>query len=256
MTTSPKTILITGASGSIGSALAQEYAAPGITLLLLGRNQERLGEVASCCSKSGARVLTYPFDLRDREGLVRELENICCSEQIDLLIVNAGVNTSVGPHGESEPWASVEEVIEVNVLAAMATVHAVVPAMRSRNNGQIALISSLAAWYGLPLTPAYSASKAALKCYGEALRGWLGPEGIRVNVVMPGCVESRMCRANPGPTPFLWPADKAARCIRKGLAADRARITFPFPLDLGCWFLSLLPSAVSCRILKVLGYRG
>jgi NAD(P)-dependent dehydrogenase (short-subunit alcohol dehydrogenase family) len=67
--------------------------------------------------------------------------------------------------------------IEVNVLAAMATVDAVLPAMRARGQGQIALISSLAAYYGLPVTPSYCASKAAIKTYGEAIRGWLAAKG-------------------------------------------------------------------------------
>src|SRR5690606_16737126 len=98
------------------------------------------------------------------------------------------------------------------------------------------------------------ASKAAVKAYGESLRGLLAGEGIRVNVVMPGYVESAMCNAMPGPKPFLWNAGRAAIRIRKGLQADKARISFPFPLNLGTWFLAMLPPAVSLIILRWLGY--
>ena len=101
-----------------------------------------------------------------------------------------------------EPWEAVQELLEVNVMAAMATVDAVLPSFRTRGAGQIVLMSSLAAYFGLPVTPSYSASKAALKAYGEALRGWLASEGIHINVVMPGYVESQMCRDMPGPKTF------------------------------------------------------
>jgi short-subunit dehydrogenase len=166
------------------------------------------------------------------------------------------MNTHIGPAGEPESWDAVEALLDVNLKAAMAIVQAVAPAMRARGCGQIALVSSLAAYFGLPVTPAYCASKAGLKAYGEALRGWLGPEGIRVNVVMPGYVASPMCDAMPGPKPFLWSPQRAAKVIRRGLERDKARISFPFPLNLGTWFLAVLPADLSTRIVRRLGYGG
>ncbi len=72
-------------------------------------------------------------------------------------------------------------------------------------SGQLVFISSSAAWHGLPSTPTYSASKAAIKAYGEGLRGLLAPAGIGVTVVMPGYVTSPMCNAMPGPKPWSGP---------------------------------------------------
>ena len=253
---SPQTVLITGATGGIGGALVDVYAEPGNTLILQGRNAARLGELSAQCEAGGARVLTRVLDVRNRDELSAWLRDVCNQEAVNLVIVNAGVNTNIGSAGAGERWEDTEALIEVNVLAAMATVEAVLPSMRARGAGQIALISSLAAYFGLPVTPSYCASKAAVKVYGEALRGWLEPEGIRVNVVMPGYVESQMCRDMPGPKPFLWPADKAARFIQRGLARNRPRISFPFPLNFGTWWLSVLPPATSQRILRLIGYRG
>lgn len=244
-------ILISGATGAIGAALADAYARPGVTLYLHGRNETRLAEVAERCRTKGAEVMTQRFDLREFATLQTWLQGL---EPLDLVIVNAGVNTHVGSSGEPEPWDAAEALLDVNLKAAMLMTQAVLPGMRARGRGQIALISSLAAYFGLPVTPAYCASKAGLKAYGEALRGWLAPEGIRVNVVMPGYVQSPMCDDMPGPKPFLRSPERAARAIVRGLERDRARISFPFPLNLGTWLLAVMPAGLSTRILRWMGY--
>jgi len=249
----PRRILITGATSAIGGALADAYARPGVTLYLHGRNEPKLAEVAGLCRAKGAMVETQRLDVRDFSVLRGWLETL---ESLDLVIINAGMNTHIGPAGEPEPWDAVEALLDVNLKAAMVITQAVLPAMRARGNGQIALVSSLAAYFGLPVTPTYCATKAGLKAYGEALRGWLAPYGIRVNVVMPGYVKSPMCDGMPGPKPFLWSPERAARAIRRGLARDKARISFPFPLNWGTWWLAVLPAAISTRIVRWLGYGG
>lgn len=251
----PRCVLITGATGGIGGALALEYASAGAkTLILQGRNAARLQELADQCAALGARVVTQELDVRDHDALMTWLDAVCESEAPGLVIANAGVNINTGPQGQGEDWQDVHRLLDVNVKAVFATVHGVLPAMRRRGHGQIALISSLAAWRGLPETPSYSASKAAVKVYGEAMRDALAGEGIQFNVVMPGYVESQMCFDMPGPKPFLWKANKAARVIRRGLQRNSARISFPFPLNLGTFLLSVIHPAVSGWILKRMGY--
>lgn len=246
-------ILITGATSAIGSALANVYARSGVTLYLHGRNEMRLREVAESCRLKGAEVITQLLDVRDVNGLKIWLESLGV---MDLVIVNAGVNTHIGANGEQEPWDEVEALLDVNLKAAMAIVQSVLPGMKELGKGQIALMSSLAAYFGLPVTPSYCASKAGIKAYGEALREWVGPQGVRINVIMPGYVTSPMCDQMPGPKPFLWDPMKAATFIRRGLARDKARISFPFPLNLGSWFLAVMPASISGRFVRWLGYGG
>lgn len=250
----PATILITGATGAIGSALAEQYARSGVTLVLFGRDQQRLDLLAEQCRQRGSQVNTVLCDMRDHRLLMECLAEVCLKEVPDLVIANAGV--SVTAHEQGEQWEQIETVIGINLLATMATVQAVLPAMRKRGRGQIALISSLAAWYGLPVTPSYAASKAAIKNYGESLRIALADEGIKVSVVLPGFVRSAMSRSVPGPKPLLMDADQAARQIRTGLVREKKLISFPFPLSLGCRLLAVMPTAVADRLISRFGYRG
>lgn len=249
-------IMITGASGAIGGALAEAYAAPGVDLHLHGRSRSNLSELVARCQALGAVVHAHALDLCDLPAVQAWMGQLVCDGAPDLLIVNAGMNTNIGPDGEGEPWDEVNALIDLNLKATMAIVHGVLPAMRRRGSGQIALVSSLAGYFGLPVTPAYCASKAGVKAYGEALRGWLAREGIKVSVIMPGYVKSPMCDDMPGPKPFLWRPARAARFIQRGLARNQARISFPFPLNLGTWFLAVLPAALSLWIVGLLGYDG
>lgn len=250
----PEHILITGATGSIGGALAREYAGPDVRFTLLGRDMEKLQELARECEKSGAEADIVQLDLLDTDAVHKFGEELALSNPPDLLIANAGLNTNIGKDGQGEKWEDVKKLVQVNVLSTFALIDAILPAMRAKKSGQIAIMSSLAAYYGLPHTPAYCATKAALRNWGGAMRGWLKSEGIRVNVILPGYVDSPMCREMPGPKPFLWPPGRAAKVIRRGLARDRARISFPFPLNLGIWALSLLPACLAMPIARILGY--
>ncbi|MFQ5766286.1 MAG: SDR family NAD(P)-dependent oxidoreductase, partial [Rhodospirillales bacterium] len=167
---------------------------------------------------------------------------------LDLVIANAGIAAGTGGKGESEEQA--REIFAVNMAGVLNTVWPAMDGMRGRKRGQIAIISSIAAFRGFPGVPAYSASKAAVKIYGEALRGWLAADGIRVSVVTPGFVRTRMTAKNPYPMPLLMDADKAARIIRRGLQRDKARIGFPWPMVALVWLLGALPPGLTDPLMK------
>ena len=250
-----KSVLITGATGAIGSALARRYAQHGMTLILHGRNQIVLEQLATDCRALGATLEWAAFDLTDIPRLQQWIHDIEREHDLDLVILNHGINTHAQP-GQDERWEDIDQLIDVNLRATLALTNGIIPGMRQRAAGQIALISSLAAYFGLPMTPSYCASKAAVKAYGEGLRAALANKGIGVTVVMPGYVDSAMCRQMPGPKPFLLTADRAAVLIEAGIARNDARVSFPFPLNLATWLLAVLPASVSIRLLGRLGYRA
>lgn len=250
----PSAILITGATSGMGRALAINYAARGVVLCLQGRDEIRMDTLAIICRARGAIVETALFDVRDRERLVAWVRETEARHALDLVAICAGININIGPEGAGEKWDEVEALININITAAMATVDAIVPSMRARRTGQIALFSSLAAYHGLPITPAYSASKAAMRAYGQALRGWLAPSGVWVNVIMPGFVDSHMCGEFPGAKPFRWTAERAAKHIARALSHNVANVSFPFPLNFGSWYLSTLPQVIAEKLIRLFNY--
>lgn len=248
MAAHPRTILITGGSSGIGAALALSYARTGVHLALTGRNEARLAEVARSCRVKGATVETTTTDVTDGAGLRLWIERLDASHPIDLVIANAGIGSR--SRNASEDEAATHRVLAVNVAGVLNTVFPVLPRMKRRKSGQIALVSSLAAFRGLPDVPGYSASKAAVKALGEAWRIALSPDGIGVSVVCPGFVTTRMTAANDFPMPLLMSAERAASIIMRGLARNQARIAFPFPTATVSWLMAVLPPTLSDGLVR------
>jgi short-subunit dehydrogenase len=246
----PAHVLITGASSGIGAALALAYARPGALLSLGGRNRERLADIAAQAEARGAGVATASVDVRDPEAVATWALAADDRAPLDLVIANAGI--SGGTYGGPETAEQTRAIFDVNLGGVLNVALPLIPRMVARKRGQIAIISSLAAFRGFPGAPAYSGSKAAVKVWGEALRADLAPHGVKVNVVMPGFIKSPMTDANDFPMPFLMPAEKAAAIIQRGLAANRARIAFPFPTAFVAWLFGALSPAIADPILRTL----
>jgi len=246
----PASVLITGASSGIGAALALAYAADDVRLALGGRNRDRLDGVAAACMAKGATVAVMVVDVTDCKNMRAWLHEADRAASLDLVVANAGISGGTSGGGESDEQA--RRIFDANVTGVLNTVHPAIEIMRRRARGQIAIMSSAASFRGIPGAPAYSASKAAVRAYGEALRGAVRREGIAVSVICPGFVRSRMTEANPFAMPFLMDTDKAARIIKRGLAQDRARIGFPWPVYLAAWLAGALPPALTDPIFRKL----
>lgn len=229
---------MTGASSGIGAALALAYAIPGRTLSLSGRNPDRLESVAEQCRAAGAHCATQLIDVTDRDAMAGWLEAADGRRPLDLVVANAGISAGTIKLGNA-PDASDAELFATNVDGVVNTVEPVLPVMLARQHGQIAVMASLASFRAFPTAPAYCASKAAVRYYGEGLRRAHRRSGVGISVICPGFVRSPMTDANDFRMPLLMDADRAARIIRRGLASGRARIAFPLPLYLAVRVMGL-----------------
>jgi short-subunit dehydrogenase len=247
-------ILITGASSGLGIALAESLAAPGVGLVLGGRARARLEATAAACRGRGAEVALEPLDVTDRTATADWILAADRRRPLDLVIANAGI--SGGTLGGAESDAQTREIFAVNLDGVLNTVLPILPAMLQRGRGQIGLMSSLAGYRGFPGAPAYCGSKAAVKVWGEALRGEVAARGVGVSVIMPGYVKSPMTAVNDFPMPFLMPADRAAAIVKRGLEANRARIAFPFPTAFMAWLIGALSPAITDPLLARLPKKG
>ncbi len=239
----PKNILISGASSGIGRELAITYSAPDVNLFLCGRNLEKLEQTKILCEQLKANVLLAKIDVCDDKSVREWVDKIEENYPIDLVIANAGI--SAGTAGGPESFAQVKQIFATNLDGVLNLVYPVLDKMKSRKKGQIALVSSLAGFRGLPSSPAYSASKSAVRVFGEALRGNLAPLGIEVNMICPGYIKTPMTDVNDFPMPFLMSVSKCAAIIKNGLAKNKSRIAFPFPLYFVVWLSTLLSPKIT-----------
>jgi len=224
-----KVVLITGASSGIGRALALELARRGAAVGLLARREDLLQEVVKEIAGHGGKASALPADVTDANA-VRATVSALQSEfgPIDLLIANAGVGATIAG-GKLEP-EGVAKVFDVNVIGVVSSVTAVIPQMIERGRGHLAVISSLAAYRGLPKSAAYCASKAAVSSLFESLRLDLQPKGIDVTIIHPGFIKTPLTAGRQAKLPFLLEVDDAARKMIGAIEKRKKSYAFPWQL--------------------------
>jgi short-subunit dehydrogenase len=245
-------IAITGASSGLGRALALGYAQPGISLHLAGRDAARLAEVAATARSLGATVTETAFDVADTAAAQAWIEG---AGQLDLVIANAGI--SIGPGAANvETPENIRALFATNVDGVFNTV---LPAMTriaaqaagpDGLRGRIAIVGSIAGLMTLPISPTYSATKAALDTWVTASCYNARKDGIGLTLVRPGFIRTPITSRNPYVMPGLMDADVAAAKIIAGIAAGKTHITFPWWLAAFARFSKLLPASAFANIKK------
>ncbi|MDY0870753.1 SDR family NAD(P)-dependent oxidoreductase [Dongia rigui] len=249
-----KSILITGASSGLGAALAHRYARPGVHLHLGARRADLLSTVAEGCRAKGAAVAVESIDVTARDRMAEWTHRAHRTQPLDLVIANAGI--SGGTHDGVESDDQVRAIFSVNLDGVLNTILPVIPLLTAQRRGQIGIMGSLAGHRGFPGAPAYCGSKAAVKVWGEGLRGDLKPHHVGVSVILPGFVETPMTDVNNFKMPFLMSVEKAAGIIEEGLARNKARIAFPWPTAFVAWLLGTLPPAWTDPLLRAAPRKG
>lgn len=184
-----KVAWITGASSGIGAALARDLSSRGAHLVLSGRDEARLSEVAADCGET----LILPFDVRDDAALAEATDKaIGWKGGVDIAIANAGV--SQRSRALKTDMQVYRDLIDIDLTAQIAFSQGLIGHMVERGSGAIAFISSIAGKVGVPMRTGYSAVKFGLAGYGDALRAELSQTGVSVHVVYPGSAATNVSR--------------------------------------------------------------
>ena len=229
-------VWLMGASSGIGEALARKLADAGANVALSARRAERMAELA----QGMPNALVLPCDATDAGALDAARERIVASwGGVDLAVYLAGDYVPMRAW-EFERQAA-ERMIAVNLTGAMAFAAALTPLLLKQERGQIAFVSSVAGYRGLPKALVYGPTKAALINFAETLWLDLAPRGIGVRLINPGFVATQLTAQNDFAMPALLTPDDAAAEILRGFATDAFEIHFPKRFTRLLKVLRLLP---------------
>lgn len=240
MTPSAPVALITGTGSGIGRGLAHRLARDGYVIAALDLRDDGLRTLADEFQAKGQRIAWAVADVTDPPGLiaaVRELE--AQLGPTDLLVANAGIGIETS--GLQYDIASMNKVLNVNLLGVSNSLGAVLPGMVERRRGHIVGISSIASYRGLPRMLAYCASKAGVNAIMDGLRVELKPIGIHVTTICPGWIRTPLTDRLEGTLEQILDLDQAVEEIAYAIRKKLLFHTFPRKMRWKLGFLRTWP---------------
>ncbi len=241
------TVLITGASGGIGQAVARAFAARGAKMIVSGRRQDVLDSLAT---QLGGQAVAC--DLASREDVQRLIDSV---GPVDVLIANAGLPAT--GHITELSQAQLDTMLEVNLRAPIALARGLIPGMVERGRGQLVFISSLSGKVASPVSSLYNASKFGLRGFALAVRQDLRGTGVGASSILPGFISDAGLFADSGaklpPGVGTKTPDDVAAAVITAVERNRAEIAVaPIGVRLGAGFASILPS-VAATVTRLTG---
>lgn len=185
-----KIVLITGATSGIGEACARKFAENGYSVIITGRNEEKLQQLSAALTAKGAKVHVLAFDVRDRHAATAAIESLPAEwRAIDVLINNAGLARGLEPEYQGDPddW---DQMIDTNIKGLLTMTRLIVPGMVERNHGHVINMGSVAGDAAYAGGNVYCATKSAVKAITDGLRIDVADTAVRVTNIKPGLVET------------------------------------------------------------------
>lgn len=240
-------VVITGACGGLGQALAQALIAQGARVALVGLQRPVLLALAQGAPQ---RCAVYTPDVADSAALQALAEDWMARHGVpDCVIANAGVAGGFDP-ARADDLVVLRRMLEINLLGVATTLQPFIEPMRQRGQGTLIGVASIAGWRGLPGNGAYCASKGGLMRYLESLRADLRGSGVTVCTVSPGYLRTALTAGNRFAMPgLLEPAD-AARTLLQQAARGREHIVLPARVGWLSRLLGALPARWYDRLLR------
>ena len=241
-----RTALVPGASSGIGRALAERLASRGTEVVIVARRVELLDEVKRSIEQKGGKTRVIAADLCDLKQAVDAVDRARdLVGDLDLVVANAGGGAMIPIDRLS--WSTAMPILQLNVMAAIATLTSALPQMLKRGVGHLVGVSSLAAMRGLPESAVYCASKAALSMFLEGLRLDLRGSDIAVTDLRPGFVQTPPERSG---LPMMMSVETCVDRMVKAIDQKRAVAAFPKPLAWAIAASRALPDALLVRATK------
>jgi short-subunit dehydrogenase len=249
-------VLLTGAAHGIGHATAVALARRGTPVGLIDCDSSALVELAQTLRDQGATVADVAVDVTDRHALILAVSEIAASlGSIEVLVACAGIGSLTQvPLLET---ITLRQTLDVNLVGVAHSIEAVLPAMITRGRGHIVGVASVAGYRGFPWMISYSASKAALIAYLEAVRPGLRRRGVTVTTVCPGFVRTKMSTDIPYQHPIkMIEPDEAARHLLRAIDRRPRNCVFPWDMKIGLTILKYMPDWFFDRLMYWFGPRA
>jgi len=233
-----KNVWITGASSGIGKALAIRFSTEGWQVAASARRENLLQDL----NKTNSNIHSFPLDVIDEPRTKKVFQDILVKfKTIDICVFCAGIHD---PDAEKKlSTEKIREIMETNFFGTLNCIMAVNSYFRERKSGHISLVSSVAAYRGLPAASGYCASKSALTSLAESLYFDFKRYGVRVSVISPAFIKTPMTDKNKFPMPMIKSPEFAAKKIFNGLTKKNTfEIHFPIASTIMMKMLKIMPN--------------